>query len=70
MKHNLRPCEARGIPGYFHKWCERSDILEPSLMKGGHSGGEIKYTLGIVEFEDGSICEFAPTVIKFTDRKD
>ena len=46
---------------------ERSDIVPPSIMKGGHSGGVVKGVLALVEFEDGSVGEVYPHKIKFLD---
>ena len=62
---NLRKCKVKGIDGYFHKWSDKSEIVGPSLMKGGHPGGELKYTLAIIEHEDGSIGEYWPKDIVF-----
>ena len=54
---------------YFHKWCDRSKIVDPSPLIGGHHGGIIQYTTAIVEYEDGSIDECSPHCIIFTDRR-
>ena len=37
-------------------------------MIGGGPGGTVAYTLGIVEFSDGTIKQVFPERIKFTDR--
>ena len=67
----LRTCEIQktGIYGYFHKWSERSEIIRPSLMKGGHGGGELRYTVAIVELEDGTIQEYLPKDIRMADHE-
>jgi len=36
-------------------------------MIGGHPGGQIKYTLGIVEYEDGQVEQVHPREIIFLD---
>ena len=39
IKRELRPCLVGGEPALFHMWEERSDVLEPSPLVGGHNGG-------------------------------
>lgn len=67
----LRPCliDTEGNPtkAWFHRWTERNEIIPPSPMIGGHSGGVSKYMLALVEFEDGHVCEVVPERVKFTD---
>lgn len=36
-------------------------------MIGGAPAGQIKYTLGIVEYTDGTVWEVTPSSIKFCD---
>lgn len=67
---NLRQCEVDGKKGYFHCWEQKSEIIGPSPMIGGHGGGVITYTLAIVELEDGSIITALPYHIKFTDKEE
>lgn len=67
IKHEVRPCIARGKKALFHRWSDRSEIIEPALMRGGHSGGVMKWTSAIVEFEDGQVGEVLPRDIKFLD---
>lgn len=64
----MRRCEVNGEKAYFHRWNTHANVVEPSPMIGGAPGGQIQYTLGIVEFEDGRIEEVAPRTIKFIDR--
>lgn len=70
MKRELRPCivNEKG-KALFHMWEERSEIIEPSIMVGGHAGGVIKFVMGIVELEDGRIIKVNPTSIRFLDNK-
>lgn len=63
----LRPCLVDGKYAFFHKWVEKSHIVPPSPMIGGHDGGVIKYALAIVEYENGKIAEVEPTSIQFVD---
>ena len=69
IKMELRPCTVNDRKALFHKWSEKSKIIEPSPMIGGHSGGVIKGTSGIIEYEDGTIAECHPYEIKFLDGK-
>ena len=57
-----------GEHGYFHCWEQYSKPIEPSPMIGGHPGGVVSYTIGIVEFENG-ISRIDPTLIKFCDEE-
>lgn len=54
----------------FHKWDEIKQVIDASPMIGGHPGGQIAYTLGIVEFMDGTVGQVSPGYIKFLDTED
>lgn len=69
IKQELRPCKAGSLNGLFHRWIEEADVIEPSLMIGGHPGGVVRMTFGIVEFEDGTIDKIVPSKISFLDNK-
>ena len=69
VKRELRPCLVNGKKALFHTWEECADIIQPSPMVGGHNGGVIKYTTGIIEDETGRIYRVSPTSIQFLDRK-
>ena len=67
----LRPCyvvtkndEKKAL---FHGWSFISNIVEPSPMIGGHPGGVISYTKGIVELENGKVVYASPENIVFID---
>lgn len=62
-----RPCIVDKKKALFHRWEERANIVSPSPMVGGHSGGVIRDVAGIVEFEDGTIAEVYATNIRFVD---
>ena len=51
----------------FHHWSQWSDVIPPSILKGGHKGGQISETYGIVEFEDGTVQSVYPNLIRFLD---
>lgn len=69
MKQELRPCVVNGQKALFHRWMDISKVIPPSPMKGGHPGGTISEVFGIVEKEDGSVCECYPYKIRFVDEK-
>lgn len=62
-----RMCMVDGKKALFHRWHEFCNVVAESPMIGGTPAGQIKYTLGTVEFEDGHIEEVAPHRIKFMD---
>lgn len=64
-----RPCIVNDKKAVFHRWHEFCNVIEASPLIGGAPAGQIKYTLGTVEFEDGTIEEVAPHKIKFEDFK-
>lgn len=51
----------------FHRWVEVAQIVSPSIMNGGHGGGVVKDIVALVELEDGTVREFLPENIRFTD---
>lgn len=69
-KSNLRPCMVKGERAWFHKWNTIQQVIEPSPMMGGHQGGQIQYTLGLIERPDGSVFEVPPRDIEFINSAD
>ena len=61
--------EAEEHIGYFHKWSDRFWVVVESPMVGRHAAGQISQTVGIVEYEDGTVHEHLPNEIQFTDRR-
>lgn len=64
-----RPCLVDGKKALFHRWSVKAEVVGESPLRGGHSGGQLMGTLGIVEFEDGTVGEYYPNRIKFLDSK-
>jgi hypothetical protein len=64
-----RPCWIKGRKALFHRWEEKRWVLEPSIMAGGHAGGQMSITLAIIEYEDGTVHEAYPYEIVFCDNK-
>ena len=65
----LRPCMVNGKKARFHRWSGRSEIIDPSPLMGGHSGGVMQWTAALVEYEDGTLGEVLPKNIRFTDNE-
>lgn len=38
ITESLRRCEVDGKAALFHRWCDISEIVPPSVMVGGHGG--------------------------------
>lgn len=62
-----RACYVNGKKALFHKWCENAQPLEPSALAFGHKGGQLWHTLGLIEYEDGTVKFVDPFCIKFCD---
>lgn len=70
IEKELRPCLVNGkVKALFHTWEQHSEVIAPSVMVGGHNGGEIKVLFGIVEDEKGQVARVNPTSIRFLDNK-
>lgn len=69
IKSELRPCFVKDKKALFHKWNEFSKPVPGGITPIDPPPGEIKYTLGMVEYEDGTVEEVAPHYIKFIDNK-
>lgn len=63
----MRTCKYKDENYLFHCWEHYSEIIEPSILKGGHSGGVIGCTFGIVENENGKVFRVPAYKITFTD---
>ena len=67
-----RTCEvtSKGKPtvkGFFHRWTTEAYVVD-AILKGTMSG-QVMYTKGLVEFEDGTVHMIDPSRIRFTDNK-
>ena len=67
IKRQLRPCIVDGKKALFHCWQQRSEPIEPSPLAGGHPGGIMQWTEGIVEMESGYVRCVLPKKIVFVD---
>ena len=71
----LKRIQRAGREKYRERHCfingdEIKQVIDASPMIGGHPGGQIAYTLGIVEFMDGTVGQVHPGYIKFLDTED
>lgn len=62
-----RLCLVNGKKALFHRWEDRAQTVPVSLLRGGHSAGQVWAVLGIVECEDGTVLEAYPCEITFID---
>lgn len=68
VKPELRPCFVRGkAKALFHRWEQCTEIIPPSMLKGGHSGGVVSRVMGIVELQGGVVNKYFPEEIQFVD---
>ena len=69
----LRPCMVidndigKERKAFFHCWGYSATVIGPSALRGGHPGGQVFETYGIVEMEDGEVKQLSPYKIKFLD---
>lgn len=70
FQNELRPCLIHGKhKALFHRWEDKSEIVAPSCMVGGHGGGVVRAVLAIVELEDGKVEEVYPEQVTFLDTR-
>ena len=73
IKRELRPClitspnGERQEKGLFHCWNQYSKPIPPSIVRGGHDGGQVSQIYGIVEFESGRVANVELYMITFLD---
>ena len=53
----------------LHGIFQRSRVIEPSSLIGGHSGGTFAYPIAVIEFEDGTISEVSPNEVRGIDEE-
>jgi hypothetical protein len=65
-----RPCLVNGRKAMFHGWHHEYFVIEPSIMVGGHPGGQMSKLWAIVEDENGTCGLFEPHCIRFIDHSE
>lgn len=64
-----RKCIFKKTVCTFHGFFQRSMIIEPSMMLGGHDGGVMAYPVAIIETEKGEVIEAQAISIQFMENK-
>lgn len=67
IKFEFRPCLVDGRKAMWHRWTIREEVVGPSILNGGHGGGQLSATFALVEFEDGTVAEVYPDKVRFLD---
>lgn len=67
LKTENRKCIYRKSVCTFRGFFQRSMVIKPSIMVGGHSGGVIAYPIAIIENKKGKLMEVAATSIRFVE---
>ena len=62
-----RPCLIHDVKCMFHCWINEAKVIPPSMMVGGHRGGQLWDVLALVETEDGHMMKVYPSEVIFTD---
>ena len=70
IREHLRPCMVNNKPALWHRWTTRSEIIPPSALRGGHSGGNITACYALIEYKDGQVEEVYPGCVRFLDTED
>ena len=55
---------------FFHLFTARAMPIEPSLLRGGHPGGQYSRPVAIVEYEDGTVATVDAESVRFLDTKE
>ena len=67
MFEYLEGKEKKKVRAFFHAFTTRAYPVEPSPLKGGHTGGQVIDPYAIIELEDGTVGLAELTSIKFID---
>ena len=72
----LRPCiiyrSEHGAVGehleaLFHMWEQSYEVIAPSMLQGGHAGGQVAGMMGLCELRNGKMIRVRPEYIQFLD---
>lgn len=67
LSGEYRPCMVKDRKALFHRWEEKASIRDAVMI--GTTSGQLAATVGIVEYEDGTVHECYPYEIRFCDSK-
>lgn len=65
--NKLRPCKVGEELYLFHGFTQISQIVPPSLMRGGHGGGVVAGAYAILESRDGTVGLVEAQQVQFLD---
>lgn len=64
---NLRLCKVGQEIYWFHGFTQISQIVPPSLMRGGHGGGVVAGAYAVLEHQDGTVELAEAQRVQFLD---
>lgn len=64
---NLRLCKVGQEIYWFHGFTQISQIVPPSLMRGGHGGGVVAGAYAVLERQDGTVELAEAQRVQFLD---
>lgn len=64
---NLRLCKVGQEIYWFHGFTQISQIVPPSLMRGGHGGGVVAGAYAVLERQDGTVWLAEAQRVQFLD---
>lgn len=67
LKTENRKCIFKKEVYTFHGFYQESNVIPPSPLVGGHSGGVIAYPVAIIETEKGEVLEVGAIKIQFKE---
>lgn len=67
LKTENRKCIFKKEVYTFHGFYQESNVIPPSPLVGGHSGGVIAYPVAIIEDEKGNVMEVEAIKIQFKE---
>ena len=70
LKTENKKCIFRKEVYTFHGFYQESNVIPPSPLVGGHSGGVIAYPVAVIEDKKGKLIEVTATSIRFVSDKD
>ena len=65
--NKLRPCKVGEEFYLFHGFTQISQIVPPSLMRGGHGGGVVSGAYAVLERRDGTVGLAEAQRVQFLD---
>ena len=69
LKTENRKCIFKKEVYTFHGFYQESNVIPPSPLVGGHSGGVIAYPVAIIEDKKGKLMEVEATYIQFVEEE-